>query len=88
MYYLTLFNRSVAIRVGLTLRISQPAQLGDGFNGSVAIRVGLTCFSLWMPGRTLQFQSLGRDSGRSDGNPATHKQRGAVSIARSRFGSV
>ena len=60
------FNRSVAIRVGLTTNISGKRICWVGFNRSVAIRVGLTPHQETEGEATVWFQSLGRDSGRSD----------------------
>ena len=61
------FNRSVAIRVGLTSSDPLPSGRMSRFNRSVAIRVGLTIPFPFARFQTWMFQSLGRDSGRSDG---------------------
>ncbi len=59
------------------------------FNRSGAIRVALTEVLTVVKTRSAVFQSLGRDSGRSDGH-RHHRQlrHKSVSIARARFGSL
>ncbi len=64
--WLCCFNRSGAIRVALTDRGVARGGRGRSFNRSGAIRVALTLAVLVEGQADAVFQSLGRDSGRSD----------------------